>query len=63
MKVTNDNHDRRSERSHSQRNEDAKVNGIRKRMSDEEFYREIVEMKAQLNVLIELIQKNKEDHK
>ena len=52
-KMTTDSHRRGSEESHSRRKvkEDAKANG--KRMSQEELDKEIVEMKEQLNVLLE----------
>lgn len=44
------------------RNIDAKAIGIRK-MSDEEYGRQLVEIKAQLNVLTKLIQHNEESQR
>jgi DNA-binding transcriptional regulator GbsR (MarR family) len=60
-KMTINSHARGSKESYSEV-KDFKVNGIKTRKSDEEFEKEMVEMKAQLNVLKELLQKE-EDQK
>lgn len=54
-------HDKGLGGSHNRRKEDVKEKDIKKKTSDEEFKRELVEMKAWLNVLMELLQKDEED--
>jgi len=54
VKVTIDSHDRGSGRSHSQRKENAKGNGI-KRMSNEEINKEMVELKERLNIVMKFL--------
>lgn len=49
------------ERSRKRRKEDAKENGIKRSMSQEEVDKEVVEMKVKPNVIIELLQEGKED--
>jgi hypothetical protein len=49
--MTIDNHDKGSKKIHNKMEDNAKVNGI-KRMSDEEFDRELIEIKLQLNVIM-----------
>jgi hypothetical protein len=61
MKMTIDSHDRGSGRSYSQREEYAKADG-KKRMSDEEFDKEMVELKAQLNYVKQLLQKKVDEN-
>lgn len=58
-----DSHVKGSKGSHKGAKEDARANSIKKRMSDEEFDREFNEIKVQLNVLMELLQKGEEDHR
>jgi hypothetical protein len=63
-KMTTDSQGRDLERSHNKRKEDAKTVGKQKRMSDEYFDREMVEIKLQLNILEQLLQeKIREDLK
>jgi len=45
--------------SHLQNSEKIHINGIANGVHDEEFKKEIVEMKAQLDVLMELLQNQK----
>ena len=62
-KVTIDSHCIVSESRHSREKEDAKANGTRKKMNDEEYEREKVEIIVHLEVLIELLQMNKEEQR
>jgi len=57
-----DGHDKGSERSHNRRKENAKAIGI-KRMSDEELDKKMVELKAQLNYVEQLLQESEEDQR
>lgn len=50
-----------SEESHKRWRADAKVNGIQKKMNEEEYDRELVETKRHLGLLMELLQKRDED--
>ena len=59
--VTIDSHCRGSERSQNREKEDAKENGIRKKMNDEEYDKEIVEIRIHLHLLMELLQRSEED--
>ena len=43
--------------------EDAKVNGIREKMSDEDYEREKAKIEVHLEVMMELLQKKKEDQR
>ena len=43
--------------------EDAKENGIWRKLSDEEYEREKVEIKVHLEVMMELLQKEEEDQR
>ena len=57
--MTTDSHSKGSEEDHSRRKvkkEDAKANG--KRMSQEEFDKEIAEMKEQLDALMMILEEN-----
>jgi len=56
MKMTMDSHLKNLEGSHK----DSKLVSIRK-MSDQQYERELDEKKAQLNVLMELLQKNEKN--
>jgi hypothetical protein len=62
-KMIVDSHVKGSKGSQKGVKEDARVNGIKKRMSDEEFDREFNEIKVQLNILMELLQKSEEYHR
>jgi hypothetical protein len=59
-KVTIEGHLQGSGKGHNQKKENAKVVGIR-RMSNEEFDREMVELKVHLSVLDEWLQEYGED--
>ena len=48
---------------HKRRKEYVKENDIKRRLSDEEFDRELTKVKVQLNVLIERLQKHEEGEK
>ena len=61
-KMTTDSHAKGSSASQNRVKENASTIG-RKRMSDEEFDREIVEMKIHLSVLMELLHENEEDQR
>ena len=54
-KMTVDSHVKGSRGSHNIEKEDAKVNGIRKNMSDEEDDKEVTMMKVHLDLLMELL--------
>jgi hypothetical protein len=56
-------HRRGSEGSHKRKTEDSKANGICRRMIDEEYEREKVEIEVCLGVLMELLQKEEEDQR
>ena len=43
--------------------EDAKTNGIWKQMNDEEYKKEIAEMRTDLDLLMELLQRSDEDQR
>ena len=60
-KVANIGHDERLSKIHNKGEKYAKRNCIRK-LIQEEFENEMVEFKAQLYVLMQLIQKREEDH-
>jgi hypothetical protein len=62
VKVNIDSHDRGLGRSHSQRNKNAKGNGI-KRMSNEEIDKEMVELKERLNIVMKFLQESEEDQR
>ena len=57
-----DSHVKGSVRSQNQKKENAKAIGLRN-MKDEEFVKEMIEIKLQLDVLMEIIQKEVEDKK
>ena len=59
--MTTDSHSRGSGRSHKEKEEDAKTNGIWKQMNDEEYEREKAKRIVHLEVLMELLQKEEED--
>jgi hypothetical protein len=64
VKMTIDGHYKGSERSHNKGKNGSKENGIRRRMSQEEIDREMVELKAQINNIRELLQnKIEENHR
>ena len=48
---------------HKVKNEDAKANGMWKQMTDEEYERELAEMRTHLDLLMELLQKSVEDQR
>jgi hypothetical protein len=54
-------HRRGSEGSHKRKTEDAKANGMCRRMIDEEYEREKAEIEFHLEVMMKLLQKNEED--
>ena len=54
-------HSRGSGGSHKERKENAKENGIWRKLSDEEYEREKDEIEVHLKVLMELLQKEEED--
>ena len=56
-------HRRGSEGSHKRKTEDAKVNGICRRMTNEEYESEKAEIEVHLVVLMELLQKEEEDQR
>lgn len=60
-KMTTDSHDRGSKRSHKREKEDAKANGIWKQMSDAEYNREKAKIIIHLDLLMELLQRSRED--
>ena len=60
--MTKKGHNKGSVRSHNQIKENAKEVGMRK-VRDIEFEKELMEMKAWLNVLMELLQQDVEDHR
>jgi hypothetical protein len=62
MKMTIDSHDSGSEKGHSKRKEDAREDG-KKRMSDEEFNREMIELKVRLNYVEQLLQEYEENQR
>ena len=63
--MTSDSHNIGSERNHSQgqKKRDAKANGIQRQLSKEEYEREKAEIVVQLEVLMEMLQRNEMDHK
>jgi len=61
-RMTKKGHNKGSVRSHNQIKENAKEVGMRK-VRDIEFEKELMEMKAWLNVLMELLQQDVEDHR
>lgn len=63
--MTSDSRHKGSEINHSrgQKEEDAKTIGIQRKLSKEEYEREKAEIEVQLEVLMEMLQKNKEDQK
>ena len=50
-----------SKGNHKRKTEDAKANGICRRMTDEEYEREKAKIKVHLEVMMELLQKKVED--
>ena len=56
-------HSRGSGGSHKGRKENAKANGIWRKLSDEEYQREKAKIKFHLEVMMELLQKKEEDHR
>ena len=62
-KMTVDSHFRGSEKDHNRRKkkEDTKENGIWKQLTDEEYEREKAKITFQLELLMELSQRNKKD--
>jgi len=60
--MTTEGHVKGSKRSHKQMERSAKAVG-KKEMSDEEFEREMAELKAHLSILEEVLQKYEEDQK
>ena len=63
-KMTVDSHFRGSEKDHNKRKkEDAKANGIWKQLTDEEYEREKAEIAVHLELLMELLQRNKKDQR
>ena len=63
--MTSDSHNRGSEINHSrgQKEKDAKAIGIQRQLSKEEYEREKAEIAVQLEVLMEMLQRNEEDQK
>jgi len=53
--MTNKGHRRGSKGSHKRKTEDAKANGICRRMTDEEYEREKAEIEVHLEVMMELL--------
>jgi len=53
--MINDSHESCSVKGHNKRKDNARVDG-KKRMSDEYFDREMIELKAQLNYVEQLLQ-------
>ena len=63
--MTSDSRNRGSEINHSrgQKKKDAKAIGIQRQLSKEEYEREKVEIVVQLEVLMEMLQRNEVDQK
>jgi len=62
-KVTTNGHTKGSSVSHSRRKEDAKANGIRNKINEEEYDREIAKIRIHLDLLMELLQRIDEDQR
>ena len=62
VRMNTEGHVKGSKRSHKQMERSAKAVG-KKEMSDEEFEREMAELKAHLSILEEVLQKYEEDQK
>jgi len=62
MEMTTDSHGRGSKRCHKQRKEDSRAIG-REHMSQEEFDREIVELKERLSIIMKLLHESEEDQR
>ena len=61
--MTIESHSRGSRGSHKERKENSKENGIWRKLSDEEYERENVEIEVHLKVVMELLQKEEEDQR
>ena len=61
--MTIESHSRDSGGSHKERKENAKENGIWRKLSDEEYEREKLEIEVHMEEMMELLQKRKEDQR
>lgn len=61
-RITTESHHKGSSASHNGRKEDAKANGIDRSVIQENFYRQMVNLKERVSIMGSLLQEREKDH-